>query len=273
MNGSGPFEASAVLRAPDAGDAARDLLPNLVTLPPMDLRLDDPFGAPALAEQARGCGAGETAEKRVVRCLRFSNGVGNVGEGPLEMRLPKQEGPAGLAGEGRFAQRVWRADGSYHDAPAGRATFHPYHGHFHYSGAAAFRLHAFDLATGARGPMLKETRKTGFCFGDLSLVTMDLAATTPPTFDGTGCLDPLLHDAWVTGLTPNWYDRYHWSWFDQYVDLTGVPDGAYELVSVVNEDAGIQETRLDDNEASAVFRLKGSTVEMLWTTSSVPAAP
>lgn len=271
--GAGDYEGSIQFQ-PDVEATSRELLPNLVTLPPRDLVLEDPFGLPSPpAGPARGCMAGETVERQVVRCLRFSNGIGNLGEGPLEMRLAKEEGPAGLAGQGKFTQRVYRADGSHEDVSAGLATFHPGHAHFHYSGAAAFRVHAHDLESGARGDVLKEGRKTGFCFGDLSLVVMGLPSTAAPRYDASGCLDPLTHDAWVTGLMPNWYDRYHWTWFDQFVDVGDLPDGVYELVSVANEDGSVRETTLADNEASAVFRLAGDKAEVLSTRSSVPAAP
>lgn len=271
--GAGDYEGAAQF-VPDVAEEARRLLPNLVTLPPRDLVLEDPFGLPgAPAGPARGCMAGETAERQAVRCLRFSNGIGNVGEGPLEMRLAREEGPAGLAGQGKFTQRVHLADGTSEDVPAGLATFHPGHGHFHYSGAAIFRLHAYDLESGTRGEALKESRKTGFCFGDLSLVVMGLPTTGAPRYDASGCLDPLTHDAWATGLMPNWYDRYHWTWFDQFVDVDGLPDGVYELVSVANEDGSVIETTTADNEASAVFRLEGDVAEVISTRSSVPAAP
>lgn len=275
--GASAYEGAIHVQPAPAGDAeggARDVLPNLVTLPPMDLRIGETLGAPDLPGPVRGCDPDETAERQVVRCLRFSNGIGNVGEGALEMRLSKEDGPKALAMQGgRFVQRVYASDGSFRDQPAGDAEFHPAHGHFHYSGAATFRVHAYDLETQTRGDALKEGRKTGFCFGDLSLVLPGLTATTAPRFDASGCLDPYEHDAWVTGLSPNWYDRYHFSWFDQFVDVGGLADGVYELVSTANHDGSILETTTEDNEASAVFRMTGDKVEVLSAKASVPAAP
>jgi hypothetical protein len=273
--GAGAYEAAAHLQA-RARDrpAPGDLLPNLVTLPPMDLRVGETLGAPDLPGPVRGCDPDQTAARQVVKCLRFSNGIGNVGEGALEMRLEKDQGAKALAGQGgRFAQRVYLDDGTFRDVPSGNAEFHPAHGHFHYSGAATFRVHAYDLATETRGEVLKEGRKTGFCFGDLSLVLPGLTRTAAPRFDASGCLDPLTHDVWVTGLSPNWYDRYHYSWFDQFVDVGGLADGVYELVSTANHDGSILETTAADNEASAVFRLTGDAVEVLSTKASVPTAP
>lgn len=273
--GSGPYDVAVHLQTrPKERPAPRDLLPDLVTLPPMDLRIGDTLGLPDPGGPVRGCDPDRTLTEQLVRCLRFSNGIGNVGEGPLEMRLEEEEGAKALARQGgRFVQRVYLDDGTFRDVPSGTAEFHPAHGHFHYSGAATFRLHAYDLAAGARGEVLKEGRKTGFCFGDLSLVLPGLARTEEPRFDASGCLDPYTHGVWVTGLTPNWYDRYHYSWFDQFVDVGGLEDGVYELVSVANADGSILETTTADNEASAVFRLAGDKVDVLSTKASVPAAP
>jgi subtilase family serine protease len=52
---------------------------------------------------------------------------------------------------------------------------------------------------------------------------------------------------------------------DQYVDVMGVPDGVYELVSRADEDNTVLESNEDDNEASVVFRLTGETIEVLAT--------
>lgn len=249
---------------PTAQEPTRDLLPNLITLPPRDLGIRDPEGFDDATAPAgvKGCRADEALEMGARRCLRFSNGIANVGEGPLEMRLELEEGATG-AGSGPFVQRIERSDGSTWDREAGVAAFHANHGHYHYTSAALFEVYAYDPATGERGERVAESMKTGFCFADLDLAALDLPHTRPPRFDASGCFDPTVHGAWTTGLNPNWYDRYHWTWFEQYVDVQGVPDGVYELVSTANSAGAILETDTTDNEASVIFRLTGDVVELV----------
>lgn len=240
-----------------------DLLPNLITLEPLDLAIRDPDGIdPAMrAAGVKGCRADEVAELGVTRCLRFSNGIANVGAGPLEMILVPAEGGKSIAGQGgRFIERILQSDGTTRDAEVGTATLHANHGHFHYTGAALFQLFHYDVATKTRGEPASESRKTGFCFADLSLAALGLPHTTPPRFDGSGCFDPTVHSAWTTGLMPNWYDRYDWSWFEQYIDVSNVGDGVYELVSTANVQGTLLETDLSDNSSSTVFRLEGDEV-------------
>jgi lysyl oxidase len=247
----------------DAGPV-HDLLPDIVTLAPTRLQVTAPvFGAGL--DALRGCGADEVAEHTARRCLRLDNRVGNVGPGALEVHLGPADGALATAGQGHWIQRVARSDGTTRDVAVGPAVFHPTHGHFHYRGLAHYEIFAYDLAAHERGAPVNEGTKSGFCFIDIGLVQLGRAGTVTPRFDGASCTQPFDGRSldWFMGLSPGWFDLYYWGLPEQYVEITGVRDGTYELVSRANSDGTLLESDVTNNEAGVVFRLTGDDVEIL----------
>jgi hypothetical protein len=196
------------------------------------------------------------------RCLRFSNRVANLGLGPLEVRMGPVDAAAGLAAMGRWTQRVAREDGTFRDQAVGVAEFHPIHGHYHYQGLSHYVVHQYDLATSTRGAAVNDGTKAGFCFIDSGVVDPARPGNGGATYDATGCLAPLSGGDTRMGVSPGWFDLYDASLSEQYVDLAGVPDGVYELVSTSNPMGTILETDATDNAASVVFRLTGNLVQV-----------
>jgi hypothetical protein len=277
VSGTSPHEAAAQLDSHARPAGASDLLPDLATLPPTDLTLEDPWAegvgyygvAPGAlfaplhqAAGAHGCATEEIAAESARRCLRFSNAVGNLGAGPLEIRLPLGQGATSPAG-GHFVQRVHRSDGTAYDRPGGPAEFHPLHAHWHNAAANRYAVYHYDPAAQERGDLVNEGRKAGVCFADIGLVELGLPATTPGRFSGAPCLNPAMSTDWYMGLSPGWYDSYYWLLADQYVEVTGAPDGAYALCSVTNQDHVLLESDYTNNEACTLFELAGNTVKVL----------
>lgn len=277
ISGAGSYQAAVRVEPLVGSDAPRELLPNLVTLPPTDLGLVAPgpltvgplvLGPPeasGLAGEAtgsKGCTLDETLSRQPKRCLRFSNAVGNVGEGPLEVRLSVQDGATSAAGGG-FVQRVYATDGTFTETAAGAAEWHATHAHWHDAASNLYSVYAYDLATASRGARVDDGHKAGVCFADTGLVDVGLPFTLTPRYGGFSCWNAATEKAWLMGLSPGWYDVYAWPLADQYVDIGDAPDGVYQLCSVTNQLGGLRETDLADNEACTVFRLEGDTVEVL----------
>ncbi len=251
----------------DAGPA-RDLLPNLVTLPPTDLTIGSSYTCafvacvgPYVCAQALGCvpnpvdvgacSAVERVEDQVQRCLRFSNRIGNVGEGPFEVILELPDEALAMAGRGEWTQNIWRSDGSIRTERVGPAAYHVTHGHVHYEGMAHYELFAYDLDAAERLDAVSEGRKVGFCLIDMGLVELGLPYTSYPG-QTAGC-----------GLSSNWFDLYWYTLDEQYIDITGLPNGVYELVSTANVLGTAIEADHEDNWANVVFRLTGDEIEIL----------
>jgi hypothetical protein len=284
LDGAGPYTGIVQVEArPVEPGPARELLPDLVVLPPLDVGIPGTFtnvlgfGPPANpvtdAAGLRGCDAWENAEQRARKCLRLTNSLGNLGEGFLEVHLTFQEGVKALAGQGQFVQRIHSTDGSFEDAPVAGAAFHPTHAHFHYQDLAVFTLYSYDLATHARGEEVAQTGKSGFCFYDMGLVLPDHVGTTPPLMaDEANCfLDP--EEDWVTGVSPGWFDRYWTTLSDQYVEVTGLPDGIYELVSTANGAETLIEANYDNNSSGAILEISGNDVTVIETWADYLGGP
>lgn len=249
------------------------LLPDLVMLPPDHLTITVPIGHDldaVLGAATPGCGPDEIAEDQELRCLRFAGILGNQGPGDFETNLQYDEATASVTGQGYWEQRVYQADGSSETFPVAPAQYHAVHGHFHILDFVETTLYEYDEEEDARGADTGFGRKTGFCIIDGGLID-PMQPLAEPKYHGNGCcylagfctLDMLSYPYFSMGMSPGWYDIYPWWRADQYVEVSGLPDGVYELVSVINPTASLHETTQDNNEASTVFRLAGDQIEML----------
>ena len=264
---SDPAEGDYVLRASGVADvtlrvrawekgASRgegaDLLPNLVTLVPADVGVAD-------------CDPWERVEQEAATCLRLGNAIGNAGDGPLEVALAPDQGLATPLGGGKFVQRIFQAKGAPREASVGAAAFHPTHAHFHYDGIARFSLHAVDPSTGLRGAEVAAHHKAGFCLIDVGKMEEPDAQgeRDPPSILDMGCVVPTAQDGWVMGVSRGYYDLYDAGLTDQYVEISGVEDGTYELVSVCNWAGSLLELDAGNNVASVLLRLEGDQATVL----------
>ena len=188
-----------------------------------------------------------------LKCLRFTTDIQNVGAGALTAQIPA----AGVAPDGQVQvgyvpgdctayQVVSRPNGSAVSRVAGGCEFHAEHAHFHYDGLLLYAL--FQAGPGdALGPQVGVSQKESFCLTDDDYLgygtagpngvrgnvgqpdcNMPRQASPPqPPHPGTG--------TYVTeGITPGWGDVYTWDTPDQYIDITNVPSGIYDVVEETN---------------------------------------
>lgn len=183
--------------------------------------------------------------------LRFSATSWNSGAGPLEL-LPGV-GDVVTKSQDVF-QRVYQSGGGYQDYPAGTFIYHPDHQHFHFQEYALYTLAPLN----APGASRRESYKTSFCVMDTTKVDTRLpgAAKKPVYF---AC------DRSVQGMSVGWGDTYGAHLPGQEIDLTGNPDGIYELSTSFDPFDRIHET--NDNDNAACVRLQISvtnkTVQVL----------
>lgn len=168
------------------------------------------------------------------KLLRFSSATANLGPGRLELRGGEVEGD-----KQRVYQRVFRSDGTHYDRLCGNFVYHPSHEHFHFDDWNRYRLRTI-LPNEGVGPVVVEGQKQSFCVLDLYIYDRDAPGFVFNPFY-TQC------DNVIQGQTPGWADIYHRQLPDQWIDVTGVPDGLYWLESEVNPDGNIIESRMDDN--------------------------
>lgn len=250
LHGHGALDATLSIIGPSLRSmAGPELRPNIVTYAPVQVG----FGA---------CQDVEQQEQGAQRCLRLGNAIGNTGDGPLQAMLPVEDGALAATGLGSFDQRILLESGGHQDHPVGNADFHLSHAHFHYDGFARFSLYAWDEATGLRGELAAQHKKSGFCFLDWGPMQEPDRAPTEGGRAEQDCLVPS-PTGWSMGVSEGWFDFYWSSLADQYVDVAGVPDGTYELVSSADWNDSLLETDETDNSASVVLRLAGDHVEVL----------
>ena len=63
------------------------------------------------------------------------------------------------------------------------------------------------------------------------------------------------NDYLVQGITAGWADVYDWYLPDQYIEVTGVPDGVYILDTIADPDNTILEANESNNCGSVYVRL------------------
>lgn len=220
----------APLAAAQAG-VPEPLLPDLRVLPPSGLYIVP---------------EGEGGERR----LKFATTVWNAGPGVLEVR--GSEDPT--TGQLTVQQVLMGADGL--EIPGGTMGWFDYehrHGHMHLAEFASYELWTTD-EEGNLLELVAENRKVGFCLMDNVLIDADLTVG-----DGEPRY-PLECSGDVQGISPGYGDVYVAQLFEQDLVITGLPDGRYALVNIVNESGAIIESDHGNNRAVIYLVLEGNEV-------------
>ncbi|OGC84685.1 hypothetical protein A3F55_02345 [Candidatus Adlerbacteria bacterium RIFCSPHIGHO2_12_FULL_53_18] len=206
-----------------------DLLPDLLPLPPRDLKVEK-IGNQVL--------------------LYFSTTYYNQGRGTLELRADPATAGLRETIERNVLQRVYQADGAHRDKPVGTFLWHQEHLHYHYTDFITYDLEPVGAPKNEElsGNLVKST----FCLRDVSRVFLDLASSSPEaTYKICG--------KELQGVSVGWGDTYYWNYPDQALDITGLESGTYRLTFVANPEKRLEEIRYDNNISSALFRLNMDT--------------
>ncbi|WP_091448763.1 lysyl oxidase family protein [Actinokineospora iranica] len=210
-----------------------------------------------------------TGPARAVR-LRFTTAEDNVGDGPLllyahrdstarptmTVRQAFQSGVDGSIPPGHAqAQRPIPTTAYYEPA----AT----HEHWHLTDFTHFRLRSTD------GTTLVTDRKNGFCLGDRYPVAdarwlpgkprgeTSPAAVLAQALRGNTCAhhQPAALDV-TLGISVGYGDDYRHTVDFQWLDVTEVPSGVYDVVSTVNPDRTLLEKSYDNNTSSLAVDIR-----------------
>lgn len=208
------------------------------------------------------CFSSETEEDGALTCLRFDQIIANRGRGPVEIgyRVPTGTSP----GTQPFpvSQRVYNSDGTFADRPGGSVDYHGIHGHYHYSSFA----NALLWRSNPRGERLgtqevAAAHKVSFCMADIRIDAWGEKGDGPRTYYAPDCLFPQSSDGTVDeyrqGVNNGWADVYDWYIPDQYIEVTGVPDGDYLLEFCADPFNEIEEEDETNNCVANHIRLSG----------------
>lgn len=206
--------------------------------------------APLMIE---GCFTDERIRKGAQRCLRFDGIVANTGAGPLELAY----GPNTSEGSMMARQRLFYSDGSFEDRDATRTEYHPTHLHFHIDDFYIAELWKVSKRGRLKGlEPVTASDKNGFCPEDSeSIEEQELEPRHYSCFteDERG---------WgphqVVGISAGWKDIYGWMLPDQFVEISGVPDGLYGLKLQLDPNDVFVEADEDNNTVCVVLSLQGA---------------
>ena len=214
-----------LLTAFPAGSVS-ELRPSLEARPASDIRLESSGGS---------------------TLLRFSTTSWNKGLGPLELRAGEV-----VASRQNVYQRIYNDDGTFFDSLAGDFVWHEAHSHFHFENYALYTLEPVS----APGASARTSSKTTFCVMDTTRVNTKLPnAPKRAVYDTCGSL--------IQGMSVGWGDTYKYYLAGQAIDITGLPDGDYNLIIEIDPQNKIAEIDESDNVATIGIRLSGGAVEVI----------
>jgi hypothetical protein len=205
--------------------------------------LERPVGAPVLPDLMPAPQLNVTTQRLVDRWyIRFSTIIVNVGSADFVLRATRPGVTEGWSVE----QLIPHSKGGFEPLPvdAELAWGGDGHNHWHVVRVATVRLVPLDDAGEPHGESLATDAKIGFCFYDH---THELprgpegAVYSVHTCGHEG--DLLLG----MGLSPGWNDTYRQSLPGQSIEVTGLPDGKYRLVTEVDEYAWFREADRSNN--------------------------
>jgi hypothetical protein len=200
--------------------------------------------------------------------LRFTTSIDNVGDGPLllhahrdstatptmNVRQAVQSGVDGsIAGSYNEARRETKSSAYYEPAPT--------HTHWHLLNFEYFQLRAPD------GRVVETDRKNGFCIVDRYTVSDDLPHRPENPESPEGKLaqrlkghmcehhNPSALDV-MFGISVGSGDDYKHEVDFQWLDLTHVKSGVYDVVNVVNSDRALLEKNYDNNASSIAISVQ-----------------
>lgn len=172
--------------------------------------------------------------------LRFTNAIGNLGAGVLQMRNVSD------ATTTYGYQEVLNASGAVTQSIlASTFAFHPAHNHWHIDAVADYSLRSGSVT----GPVVVQTTKVTFCMIDVERI-LGKAASGPRHY--VGC------NAVLQGITNGWADEYVRSLPGQELVITGLAAGLYYLVSTSDPLNKFLESNDANNVAWVSFQLSYS---------------
>lgn len=215
------------------------LLPDLVALRAQDLHI---------------------SRNGTTRKLRFESGLGNVGDGPVEVRPDgQQDCPEGkhhasqimykdADGNGRYTLRT---DTRIARSSAGCMLFHPFHNHWHFEAASRYTI--FRPQRPAKAIVAQ--RKMSFCLRDSKRVPEAYGAFRYAEHYGKcSRYSP-------QGISVGWVDVYQSYLAGQALQLPRwAGDGLYCLRVTVDPRDELAETRNKNNSSLRAFSLRGDKV-------------
>jgi hypothetical protein len=200
-----------------------------------------------------------------VRKLRFKAVTSNQGAGPLEIvgNRSSTSNPTMTS-----QQKVYRADRTSFLRPTAAVFYFAGDGHHHWH---VRDIDRFTLNSKSSDVELRTGEKHGFCFEDNTgfrgwpgnpshPASPANPVYVPPAACGLNQPDALNV---IQGLSVGWGDTYPPTLPDQYIDVTGLPNGVYRLRQTADWDNWFVETNENNNGAWSDISITSTTATII----------
>lgn len=207
------------------------------------------------------CSADETAFDEAQRCLRYSFGMANIGDGAFRIQYD-----APRTGEkGNAVQCIQMEDGSTKSQPAGTTSYHTTHGHNHFDDFIYHELfRVSDTATGAM-TSVGNGKKLGYSPADQAMPEWEkfTQASAGSSSAAAGNCAPEYSSS--LGMSRGWGDSYRYQRPGNYVEFSTNGDGYYVAITTGDPLDLVKETNETDNTSYAYLQIIGENVRIIET--------
>jgi hypothetical protein len=164
-------------------------------------------------------------------------------------------------------QKIYNSDGTVTTTPVNTDMFWLAHDS---------RWHVRDIEAGTlrrldNGVKVGTLTKHAYCLADDSSYRLSLpGAPQSAHFTDAGC-DPNQPNALRAdmGISVGWADDYFDSTYQQYIDITGLPNGKYVLTATANPGDVVKESNYSNDSVTATIQIGDSTATILSTSPGV----
>ena len=245
----------------------KDMLPNLRLTPPFEFTFEAPAsllgpGVGVAGKAPVSCSPRETIDWQDVRCLRFSMGPQNVGDGLLEVHYEPTASPYEPV---PVTQMIQQTDGTPRPVSGGYAQYHASHAHYHHEGFGAVEIYRVTDEKKGDTELVGASPKQGYCIAPYLIVdwmSFDNEPVKRSTCETRG-YDAVPSEGAVMYLSKGWSDVYAWAIDNNYVDFGTNGDGLYVVKSEADPDDLILETNETDNSCYALISIEGDSIQVL----------
>jgi hypothetical protein len=190
--------------------------------------------------------------------LRFTTESVNIGAGPLELRGSR---PNTSTPNMSVVQRIYDDSGGFRDVSVPSFMFWAGdgHNHWHVNDFLSTELVRMD-----NGVKVGDFAKQGFCLTDVHAVNLSLPGA-PASKVYKGCvMGGQTSLAVKMGISVGWGDRYGYTLAFQWIDITNLTPGRYQLFGTVDEQNYYLESNETNNQTWTILQLNGdNTVRVI----------
>jgi L-ascorbate metabolism protein UlaG (beta-lactamase superfamily) len=181
--------------------------------------------------------------------LRLTNSIWNAGFGPLELWGKVTADGASHT----VVQRIFDQNGDYQERSVGEFVFHPGHNHWHLDSFSLYELWSLQQ-DGSLDSVVSTSGKVSYCLRDIRRNPHPEQAI----YMGYGTCT-----YGRQGLSVGWADVYDYYLPGQSIDISGIPDGTYALMSTADPFNLIQESDETNNAIVIYLQIEERSVRVL----------